>query len=46
MYPFIVLGEEKQLQLSVLLKDTSIMVTAGIQTHILTTQPSEHKSTH
>ena len=39
-YSFILMGEEKQLQLSVLLKDTSIMVAAGIQTHILTTQPS------
>ena len=33
-----------QLQLSVLLKDTSTMVAAEIQIHILTTQPSEHKS--
>ena len=44
--PFILLGKEKQLQLhvSVLLKDTSTIVTAGIRTHILMTQSSEHKS--
>ena len=42
--PFILLGEEKQLWLSALLKDTSTTVTARIRTHILTTRPSEHKS--
>ena len=41
---FILLDEEKQLQLSVLLRDTSTTVVASIRTHILTTQPSEHKS--
>ena len=43
-YRFILLGEEKQLQSSVLLRDTSTTVAARIRTHILTTQPSEHKS--
>ena len=36
-YPFVLLGGEKQLWLSVLLKDTS--VTAGIRTHILLLTP-------
>ena len=42
-FPLTLLGEEKQLQLSVLLEDTSTEVVAGIRTHILTTRPSEHK---
>ena len=42
--PFILLGEEKQLQLSVLLRDTRTTVVVRIRTHILTTRPSEHKS--
>ena len=36
--------KEKQLHLSVLLKDTSTTVTARIGTLILTTRPSEYKS--
>ena len=34
----------REAKLSVLLKDTSTTVAARIRTHILTTQPSEHKS--
>ena len=40
----LLLGGEKQLWSSVLLKDISTMVAVGIRTHLLTAQPSEHKS--